>query len=85
MTMYDAYFDRTSFLTGGHAIVQDRTAVNEVANSTQQAMYTQPCTLGQIQAREADIRALTELARALDKKVLSVDILICVKTLHYVG
>lgn len=33
-------------------------------------MYSQPCTLAQLQAREADIRALTELTRALDKKVL---------------
>jgi len=33
-------------------------------------MYNQPCTLAQIQAREADIRALAELARSLDKKVI---------------
>ena len=33
------------------------------------AMYSQPCTLAQIQAREADVRVLAELTRALDKKV----------------
>lgn len=31
-------------------------------------MYNQPSTLSQIQEREADIRALAELSRALDKK-----------------
>lgn len=50
------------------AIVQARAAVNEVTVATQQALYAQPCTLAQIQAREADIKALAELARALDKK-----------------
>jgi hypothetical protein len=31
-------------------------------------MYNQPCSLSQIQEREAYIRALAELSRALDKK-----------------
>ncbi|KAJ6832829.1 protein ALWAYS EARLY 2-like isoform X2 [Iris pallida] len=47
---------------------QAKAAVNEVVVAAQQAMYSQPYTLAQIQAREADIRALAELARALDKK-----------------
>ncbi|CAK9159737.1 unnamed protein product [Ilex paraguariensis] len=34
----------------------------------QQTAYSQPCTLAQIQAKEADVQALTELTRALDKK-----------------
>lgn len=32
-------------------------------------MFTQPCTLAQIQAKEHDIRAIAEMTRALDKKV----------------
>ncbi|PKA56627.1 Protein always early 3 [Apostasia shenzhenica] len=51
------------------AIVQAKAAVNEVAAAAQQAMYSQPYTLAQIQAREADIRALADLSRTLDKKV----------------
>ncbi|XP_020596183.1 protein ALWAYS EARLY 2-like isoform X2 [Phalaenopsis equestris] len=50
------------------AIVQAKAAVNEVAVAAQQAMYGQPFTLAQIQAREADIRALADLSRTLDKK-----------------
>ncbi|CAL5005455.1 unnamed protein product [Urochloa decumbens] len=45
-----------------------KATVNEVTVATQQAMYNQPSTLSQIQEREADIRALAELSRALDKK-----------------
>lgn len=41
-------------------------------------MYSQPCTLSQIQEREADIRVLAELSRALDKKVTFVDTIPCV-------
>lgn len=50
-----------------NAISQAKAAVAEIAN-VQKAAYTQPCTLAQIQAREADIRALAELSRVLDKK-----------------
>ncbi|KAF3787698.1 ALWAYS EARLY 3 protein [Nymphaea thermarum] len=50
------------------AIMQAKAAANEVSFAAQQAMYSQPCTLAQIQATEADIRALTDLTRALDKK-----------------
>ncbi|XP_042456861.1 protein ALWAYS EARLY 3-like isoform X1 [Zingiber officinale] len=50
------------------AIVQAKATVNQVAVAAQQAMYHQPCSLSQIQEREADIRALAELSRALDKK-----------------
>ncbi|XP_020105525.1 protein ALWAYS EARLY 2 isoform X3 [Ananas comosus] len=50
------------------SIVQAKLAVSEVTVAAQQAMYSQPCTLSQIQEREADIRALAELSRALDKK-----------------
>ncbi|XP_058107388.1 protein ALWAYS EARLY 2-like [Magnolia sinica] len=47
-------------------IVQAKATANEVAAA--QAMYGQPSTLEQIQAREADVQALSELSRALDKK-----------------
>ncbi|KAG2579689.1 hypothetical protein PVAP13_6NG262300 [Panicum virgatum] len=50
------------------SIAQAKATVNEVTAATQQAMYNQPSTLSQIQEREADIRALAELSRALDKK-----------------
>ncbi|CAO2173294.1 unnamed protein product [Urochloa humidicola] len=50
------------------SIAQAKATVNEVTVATQQAMYNQPSTLSQIQEREADIRALAELSRALDKK-----------------
>ncbi|KAL6654226.1 hypothetical protein ACP70R_007691 [Stipagrostis hirtigluma subsp. patula] len=50
------------------SIAQAKATVNEVSVAAQQAMYNQPCTLSQIQEREADIRALAELSRALDKK-----------------
>ncbi|OVA06495.1 SANT/Myb domain [Macleaya cordata] len=50
-----------------NAISQAKAAANEICNA-QKAACTQPCTLAQIQAREADIRALSELTRALEKK-----------------
>lgn len=66
--------DATFYTPSGHPMStlmkqeKANTAVNEVAVATQQSMYNQPCTLSQIQEREADIRALGELSRALDKK-----------------
>ncbi|KAF7056390.1 hypothetical protein CFC21_063801 [Triticum aestivum] len=59
------------FIPNGDAfdsIAQAKTTANEATVAAQQAMYGQPCTLSQIQEREADIRALAELSRALDKK-----------------
>ena len=50
------------------SVVHAKTTVNEATVAAQQAMYSQPCTLSQLQEREADIRALAELSRALDKK-----------------
>ncbi|XP_078438778.1 DNA binding protein isoform X2 [Wolffia australiana] len=50
------------------AIAVAKAAASEVAAAAQQAMYAQPCTLAHIQAREADLKALAELTRALDKK-----------------
>ncbi|KAJ4967952.1 hypothetical protein NE237_014653 [Protea cynaroides] len=50
-----------------NCISQPKAAANEIVN-VQEATYTQPSTLAQIQAREADIRALSDLTRALDKK-----------------
>lgn len=50
------------------SIAQAKTTANEATAAAQQTMYGQPCTLSQIQEREADIRALAELSRALDKK-----------------
>ncbi|MCL7047351.1 hypothetical protein MKW94_017428 [Papaver nudicaule] len=53
-------------------IAEAKVAANHAANHLQgetlKAPYNQPCTLAQIQAREADIRALSELSRALEKK-----------------
>lgn len=49
--------------------MEAKAAANEVAAAAQQAILTQSCTLAQMQAREADIKALAELTRALDKKV----------------
>jgi hypothetical protein len=45
-----------------------KATLNEAAMVARQAMYNQSCTMSQIQEREADIRALAELSRALDKK-----------------
>lgn len=50
------------------SVKQAKAAANEVVAAAQKAMHNQPCTLAQIQAREADIRALAELTRSLDKK-----------------
>lgn len=36
---------------------------------TQQMLYSQPCSLAQIQAKEADVQAIADLSRALEKKV----------------
>ncbi|KAJ1280082.1 hypothetical protein BS78_04G204500 [Paspalum vaginatum] len=66
--------DATFHTPSGHPMstlmkqAKAKATVNEVAVATQQSMYHQPCTLSQIQEREADIRALGELSRALDKK-----------------
>lgn len=51
------------------AVSQAKAAVVDVV-SAQQAGFSQPCMLSQNQAKEADIRALSELTRALDKKVI---------------
>ncbi|KAF3331243.1 protein ALWAYS EARLY 2-like isoform X1 [Carex littledalei] len=40
----------------------------KAARVARQGLYKHPCTLSQIQEREADIRALAELSRALKKK-----------------
>ncbi|XP_011620753.1 protein ALWAYS EARLY 3 isoform X1 [Amborella trichopoda] len=50
------------------AVMQAKAAANEVSFAAHQGMYNQPSSLSQIQAREADIKALAELTRALDKK-----------------
>ncbi|KAM3271284.1 hypothetical protein ACQJBY_041827 [Aegilops geniculata] len=63
--------DRSKEYGGGGAprlIPNAKTTANEATVAAHQAMYGQPCTLSQIQEREADIRALAELSRALDKK-----------------
>ncbi|KAF8369540.1 hypothetical protein HHK36_032442 [Tetracentron sinense] len=58
-------------------ISRAKAATSEVVNE-QQAAYTQPCTFTQIQAREADIRALCDLTRALDKQVIALSTYICI-------
>lgn len=49
--------------------MQVKVAANEAVLAAQQEIYNQPLSLSQVQAREADIRALADLTRALDKKV----------------
>lgn len=63
------YLNRSCFMQGDtiDEILQAKAAANEVASA--QATYSQPYTFAQIQAREADIKALSDLSRALDKKV----------------
>lgn len=66
--------DATFHTPSGHLMstsvkqAKAKTTINDVAVSTEQSMYHQPYTLSQIHEREADIRALGELSRALDKK-----------------
>ncbi|KAL2506685.1 Protein ALWAYS EARLY 3 [Abeliophyllum distichum] len=50
-----------------NANVQTRTGPTETA-TYQQTAYSQLCTPAHIQAKEADVQALAELTRALDKK-----------------
>lgn len=50
------------------SVLQVKAAANEAVVAAQQAMFNQPCSLAQVQAKEADIRALADLTRALDKK-----------------
>lgn len=63
------------------SIAQAKATVNEVTVATQQAIYNQPSTLSQIQEREADIRALAELSRALDKKASATSLVPCFSSL----
>ncbi|KAF7805111.1 protein ALWAYS EARLY 2 isoform X3 [Senna tora] len=51
-----------------HAIAQAKASTIDNIATLQEA-YAQPCTLTHHQAREADIRALSELSHALDKKL----------------
>lgn len=48
--------------------LQAKNGPSETANN-QQTANSQPSILAQIQAKEADVQALAELTRALDKKV----------------
>ncbi|KAH7330857.1 hypothetical protein KP509_20G005600 [Ceratopteris richardii] len=50
------------------SVLQVKAAANEAVAAAQQSMLNQPCSLAQVQAKEADIRALADLTRALDKK-----------------
>lgn len=43
---------------------------SEKIATNQQTACSQPCSLEQSQAKEADVQALAELTRALDKKVV---------------
>ncbi|CAA3020975.1 ALWAYS EARLY 3-like [Olea europaea subsp. europaea] len=54
-------------VASANANVQTRTGPTETT-TYQQAVYSQPCTPAHIQAKEADVQALAELTRALDKK-----------------
>lgn len=46
-----------------------KAAANEAAVAVQQAVLSQTHTAAQLQAKEADVQALAELTRVLDKKV----------------
>lgn len=48
---------------------QTKLGTKETAANLQTA-YSMPCTLAQLQANEADVQAIAELTRALEKKVL---------------
>ncbi|GMI79542.1 ARABIDOPSIS THALIANA ALWAYS EARLY 3, ALWAYS EARLY 3 [Hibiscus trionum] len=50
-----------------HSVLHGKPAVSNVV-SAHQAAYCQPLTMAHIQGREADIRVISELSRALDKK-----------------
>lgn len=50
------------------AITEAKTVANDVVVSAQQAMHSQPVSIAQIHAREADIVAVARLACVLDKK-----------------
>ena len=52
------------------SVMQVKVAANEAVFTAQQAVYNQSLSSSQLQAREADIRALADLTRALDKKVI---------------
>ncbi|KAG8369996.1 hypothetical protein BUALT_Bualt14G0071700 [Buddleja alternifolia] len=54
-------------VASANANVQTRIGLADTATN-QQTAYSQPSTLAQIQAKEADIQAIAELTRALDKK-----------------
>lgn len=54
-------------MTPAEANMQSKSGVMETAY--QQMAYSKPSTVAQIQAKEADVQALAELTRALDKKV----------------
>ncbi|MCO5597679.1 hypothetical protein L7F22_051760 [Adiantum nelumboides] len=61
------------------SVLQVKAAANEAVAAAQQAMFNQPCSLAQVQAKEADIRALADLSRALDKKEA---ILVEIRNMH---
>jgi hypothetical protein len=57
--------------------IQAKVRPNEIANS-QQAANSQFSLLAQIQAKEADIQALSALACSLEKKVIPLDGYFCI-------
>ena len=67
------------------AILHAKTAVPNVV-SAHQADYGQPLTRAHIQGREADIRAVSELNHALDKKVIMLfDRLNCLYSFEFIS
>lgn len=64
-------YDFVHQVSSANANLQMRIGSAETA-SYQQTAYSQPSKLAKIQAKEADVQALAELTRALDKKVLSI-------------
>lgn len=71
--MFSKIIQYFSQVDTNHAIAQAKTAAIDIG-SLQQEAYSQPSMLPQNHAKEADIRALTELTRALDKKVIHYNI-----------
>lgn len=54
----------------GSVVVDSQAKMGPKDNvSSQQISYSQPSSLAQIQAKEADVQAIADLTRALEKKV----------------
>ncbi|KAJ4954783.1 hypothetical protein NE237_011566 [Protea cynaroides] len=60
-------YDKEQHVDRVNGISEAKAAASQIVNA-QEATYTEHCTLPQIQAKETDLQALSELTRALYKK-----------------